>query len=84
MSVPLAADDARDAAHNGIGRFVSDGQSALAQSGAVDWTHVNPATGPVYVEGAEPGDVMEIRFLRITPKAFGKDRRMPITNRYGG
>jgi NAD+ synthase (glutamine-hydrolysing) len=22
--------------------------------------------------------------IRITPKAFGKDRRMPITNRYGG
>ena len=22
--------------------------------------------------------------VKITPKAFGKDRRMPITNRYGG
>jgi hypothetical protein len=28
-------------------------------------------TGPIYVNGAEPGDVMEIRILRITPKAFG-------------
>ncbi len=22
--------------------------------------------------------------IRITPKAFGRDRRLPITNRYGG
>jgi NAD+ synthase (glutamine-hydrolysing) len=22
--------------------------------------------------------------VRITPKAFGKDRRLPITNRFGG
>ena len=22
--------------------------------------------------------------VKITPKAFGKDRRMPVTNRYGG
>ncbi len=28
-------------------------------------------TGPIYVNGAEPGDVMEIRILKIVPKAFG-------------
>src|SRR5262247_4006709 len=28
-------------------------------------------TGPIYVNGAEPGDVMEIRILKITPKRFG-------------
>jgi NAD+ synthase (glutamine-hydrolysing) len=22
--------------------------------------------------------------IRVTPKAFGKDRRMPVTNRYEG
>ena len=22
--------------------------------------------------------------VKITPKAFGRDRRMPVTNRYGG
>ncbi len=22
--------------------------------------------------------------IRITPRAFGKDRRLPITNRFGG
>ena len=28
-------------------------------------------TGPIYVNGAEPGDVMEIRIKKIVPKAFG-------------
>ncbi|HZL64363.1 MAG TPA: acetamidase/formamidase family protein [Thermoleophilia bacterium] len=27
---------------------------------AVDWQHINPATGPVFVEGAEPGDVLSV------------------------
>ena len=27
---------------------------------AVDWNHVNPATGPVYIEGAEAGDTLKV------------------------
>ncbi|WP_173918163.1 acetamidase/formamidase family protein [Halobacillus sp. Marseille-Q1614] len=27
---------------------------------AIDWNRINPATGPVYVEGAEPGDVLKV------------------------
>src|SRR5947199_465192 len=34
-------------------------------------------TGPIYVNGAEPGDVMEIRILKITPKAFGVNFNLP-------
>ena len=26
--------------------------------GALDWSRINPATGPVYVEGAQPGDTL--------------------------
>lgn len=29
--------------------------------------HGNPQTGPFYVDGAEPGDVLAVRFDRITP-----------------
>ncbi len=29
----------------------------------LDWEHVNPATGPVYVEGAHPGDVLRVDIL---------------------
>jgi acetamidase/formamidase len=34
-------------------------------------------TGPIYVNGAEPGDVMEIRILRIVPKPFGVNFNLP-------
>ncbi len=34
-------------------------------------------TGPIYVEGAEPGDVMEIRILKIVPKKVGTNFNLP-------
>jgi amidase len=33
---------------------------------SLDWSHVNPATGPVFVEGARPGDVLRIDLLELT------------------
>lgn len=33
---------------------------------SLDWSHVNPATGPVYVEGAKPGDILRIDLLELT------------------
>ncbi len=32
---------------------------------AVDWDRINPATGPVYVDGAGPGDVLAVLVERI-------------------
>ena len=32
---------------------------------ALDWSRINPATGPVYVEGAEPGDVLVVDIREI-------------------
>jgi acetamidase/formamidase len=34
-------------------------------------------TGPIYVEGAEPGDVLEIRILKIIPKKVGANFNLP-------
>lgn len=31
----------------------------------IDWSLVNPATGPIYVEGAEPGDALVVKILKI-------------------
>ena len=31
----------------------------------VDWEQINPATGPVFIEGAEPGDVLTVLVERI-------------------
>lgn len=33
---------------------------------SLDWNHVNPATGPLYIEGAKPGDVLRIDLLNVS------------------
>lgn len=46
-------------------------QDAVAPFTALDWTRINPATGPVFIDGAEPGDVLAIDILdlQIGPQA---------------
>ena len=34
-------------------------------------------TGPIYINGAEPGDVLEIRILKIEPKAWATNFNLP-------
>jgi len=34
-------------------------------------------TGPIYVNGAEPGDTLEIRILKIVPKKYGQNFNLP-------
>ena len=31
----------------------------------IDFTHTNPATGPLFIEGAEPGDVLAVDVLDV-------------------
>lgn len=33
--------------------------------GGLDWSNINPATGPLYVEGAKAGDVLKVEILTI-------------------
>ena len=37
----------------------------------------HPLTGPVYVNGAEPGDLLEIEYVDITPQPHGWTRNRP-------
>ncbi len=39
---------------------------------SIDWSRVNPATGPLYVEGSRPGDtlIVEIEEIEVYEKAF--------------
>ena len=46
-------------------------QTAGAASAAVDWGRINPATGPVSVAEAAPGDVLCVRIDRIETAARG-------------
>ena len=31
----------------------------------LDWNRINPATGPVYINGAEPGDILVVTIEKI-------------------
>jgi amidase len=44
---------------------------------AVDWDKVNPATGPVFVTGAEPGDTLVAHILEIRPARQGVMTAVP-------
>lgn len=32
---------------------------------SLDWNRINPATGPVFVEGAEPGDILKVKIDKM-------------------
>ena len=40
-------------------------------------TAAHPLTGPLYVKGAEPGDLLEIEYLDILPERYGWTRFAP-------
>ena len=40
-------------------------QKETDQLGTLDWSRINPATGPVYIEGAMPGDTLKVEILRV-------------------
>jgi amidase len=44
---------------------------------AIDFGHVNPATGPVFVEGAFPGDVLVVDILDIQVDSAGVTTTLP-------
>jgi formamidase len=45
--------------------------------GAANLDVVHPLTGPVFVEGAEPGDLLEVEILEVAPDAFGFTAQVP-------
>jgi acetamidase/formamidase len=46
-------------------------ESTAADVAAMDFGLVNPITGPVFIRGAEPGDVLAVEILELRPKAWG-------------
>jgi formamidase len=62
-------------------RDAFDGQmspeASLDMVAAPNLDVVHPLTGPVYVEGAEPGDVLEVEILDIEPDRYGYTVQVP-------
>ena len=55
--------DTRDGVDGQLGPSTTETDIAGMEAGAV-----HPLTGPVFVKGAQPGDVLEVEFLDISPQ----------------
>lgn len=51
--------------------------STLADLGALSFDKVNPVTGPIHIDGAEPGDAVAITFLDFKPSGWGWTANIP-------
>lgn len=51
--------------------------STLADLGKLDFAKVNPVTGPVYIDGAEPGDAVKVTLLSFAPSGWGWTANIP-------
>jgi formamidase len=62
-------------------RDALDGQltpgATVADVGQVGLGVVHPLTGPVFVAGAEPGDLLEVEILEVAPEPFGFTCQIP-------
>lgn len=51
--------------------------STVADVPLLDFAKVNPVTGPIYVEGAEPGDALKVTIEQFIPSGFGWTANIP-------
>lgn len=62
-------------------RDSSDGQitpaSGIADVAAMDFGRINPVTGPVFIDGAKPGDAVKITIGDFDPSGFGWTANIP-------
>ena len=62
-------------------RDAMDGQFTHATTaeevGRCNLNLVHPLTGPIYVNGAEPGDILEVKIHEVAPEPFGFTVQVP-------
>jgi acetamidase/formamidase len=62
-------------------RDASNGQltakSLVSDVATLDFGQVNPVTGPVYVDGAKPGDALKVTIHAFEPSGFGWTANIP-------
>ncbi len=51
--------------------------STVADLAKLDFAKVNPVTGPVYIDGAEPGDAVAVTLLAFGPSGWGWTANIP-------
>jgi acetamidase/formamidase len=51
--------------------------STVEDVGRLDFARINPVAGPVYVDGAEPGDILKVTILSFAPSGWGWTANIP-------
>jgi acetamidase/formamidase len=51
--------------------------STVADVAGMDFGKINPVTGPVFIEGAEPGDILKVTLLSFAPSGWGWTANIP-------
>ncbi|MCV3206574.1 acetamidase/formamidase family protein [Mesorhizobium sp. YC-39] len=51
--------------------------STVADVAKLDFDRINPVTGPIFVEGAEPGDALKVTIEMFKPSGFGWTGNIP-------
>jgi len=52
-------------------------ESTVADVPNLDFSRINPVTGPIFVDGAEPGDALKITIESFRPSGFGWTANIP-------
>ena len=52
-------------------------ESTVADVPNIDFAKVNPVTGPVFIDGAEPGDALKVTIHEFRPSGWGWTANIP-------
>jgi acetamidase/formamidase len=52
-------------------------KSIVADVPRLDFGKINPVTGPVFIDGAEPGDILKVTLLSFAPSGWGWTANIP-------
>jgi acetamidase/formamidase len=52
-------------------------KSTVAELAQLDFGKINPVCGPVYIDGAEPGDAIKVTLLEFGPSGWGWTANIP-------
>src|ERR1700687_303597 len=62
--------------HEASGAQIST-PSTAANIERLDFAKTNPVAGPIFIDGAEPGDVLKVTLLSFTPSGWGWTANIP-------
>lgn len=75
LTVPSGAEITFDLLDGGHNQIRPDNEATALRD--FDFAMTDPAFGPVYVESAEPGDVLKVEFLELEPGSYGWTALLP-------